>query len=120
MPLSKREIASLFSAGKFSETYPYLSDDIKWTIAGERELTGKRVVIEYCNQVASYFSSITTRFQTNHIIEDENSIAIDGNAVFINKNQQETHVSSCDVYRFENGRLISINSYCITTNKAQP
>jgi len=120
MPLSKREIANLFSTGKFAETYPYLSDDIQWAIAGERELTGKPAVMEYCNQVAAYFSSVTARFKTNHIIEDENNIAIDGNAVFINKDCRETHVSSCDVYRFENGLLACINSYCIITNKEQP
>ena len=119
-PFSKKEIALLFSTGKFAETYSCLSDDIEWIIAGERELIGKPAVIDFCNQTAYYFSSVTTHFQTKNIIEDEQAIAIDGNAVFINNDGKQTRVSSCDVYRFENERLVRINSYCITLNKAQP
>ena len=79
-----------------------------------KEHTGKLAVIDYCNPAASCFSSVTTRFQTNHIIEDEQGIAIDGNAVFINNARTKTRISSCDVYRFKNDRLSRINSYCIT------
>ena len=117
MKLSNIQIATSFSTGQFADTFPYLSDNILWIIAGERVLEGKPAVTAFCNQTAKYFSEVTTEFKISNTINSDNYIAIEGTATFINKANKKTVVSSCDIYHFENDSLIQINSYCITENK---
>ncbi len=48
MKYSKKEIATLFSIGKFENIMGYLNDGIVWNIVGEHILEGKKAVIENC------------------------------------------------------------------------
>ena len=112
-----RQISEEFSKGNFEFAYNYLSQDIQWNIVGDKLLTGKDQVIEFCNKSAEYFREVTTEFSTSNIIADANLVAISGIAVFINKENKRTEVSSCDVYLFEDGKLKEITSYCIVTSK---
>ncbi len=117
MKLSNSQIATSFSTGQFADTFSYLADTIIWNIAGERLLDGKQAVTEFCNQTAKYFSEVITEFKISNTIINDNYIVIEGSAIFINKANKKTVVSSCDIYHFENDSLIHINSYCITENK---
>ena len=117
MQPTNKEISEAFSNGNFKFTYAHLADDIQWNIAGDKILKGKAAVVEFCNKTAAYFSEVTTRFSMNNMIADNDCIAIDGTAHFINKENKSTHVSSCDVYRFKGGKLQEITSYCIVTGK---
>jgi ketosteroid isomerase-like protein len=110
-------LSQQFSGGNFKFAYNYLADDIVWIIAGDKILKGKENVIAFCDSTAAYFASITTKFTMSNLIADDDCVAIDGTAEFINKENKITHVSSCDVYRFENGKLKEIASYCIVTDK---
>ncbi len=110
-------LSQQFSGGNFKITYDYLADDIVWNIIADKILKGKENVIAFCDSTAAYFASITTKFTTSNLIANNNCVAIDGTAEFINKENKTTHVSSCDVYRFENGKLKEITSYCIVTDK---
>lgn len=114
---SDKQIAEEFSKGNFEFAYNYLAQDIQWNIVGDNLLTGKDQVIEFCNKTAEYFKEVTTKFSTSNIIAESNLVTINGTAVFINKENKRTDVSSCDVYRFEDGMLKEITSYCIVTSK---
>ncbi|WP_462251584.1 nuclear transport factor 2 family protein [Ferruginibacter sp.] len=110
-------LSQQFSGGNFKFAYDYLAEDIVWNIIGDKILKGKKNVIAFCDSTAAYFATVTTKFTTGNLIADSNCVAIDGTAEFINKENKITHVSSCDVYRFENGTLKEITSYCIVTDK---
>jgi hypothetical protein len=112
-----KEIALAFSGGKFEIAYPFLTDDTQWHIIGEKTLKGKDDIIKFCDQTAKYFSEVTTDFQMSNLVVGDDSVAIDGTATFLNKDNKKTFVSSCDVYRFEHDKLAQINSYCITGGK---
>jgi SnoaL-like domain len=117
MPPTTTQIAEAFSGGKFEFAYPYLSDDIKWNIVGDKILSGKNDLIKFCDQTAEYFLTVTTRFNMSNVIVGDNTVAINGTAEFINKENKKTVVASCDVYIFENGKLKEVTSYCITTGR---
>ncbi len=112
-----RQISEEFSKGNFEFAYKHLAEDIKWNIVGSEMLTGKEKVIEYCKNTSAYFKEVETDFRMNDVIVDGDLIAITGTAVFVNREKKKTQVSSCDVYRFNNGKLIDITSYCIVTGK---
>lgn len=115
--MEKKQIAEAFSGGKFERIYPFLADNASWNIVGDKILNGKDKIISFCGETAKYFLSVTAEFTVDHIIVDGNCVAIDGTAIFINKDNNKTFVSSCDIYRFVDGKLAQINSYCITTDK---
>lgn len=116
--MTTKQIAELFSAGQFEETYPYLSENIEWNVFGEKMLKGKKAVIEDCNRTAQYFKSVTTDFRTYNVIEEASRIAIHGRAEFIRDGKTVAIVNACDVYEFDgSGILQKIYSYCINENK---
>ena len=119
MPISNQQISEAFSNGNFEFTFPFLADDIEWNIVGERILTGKEKVINFCNETAAYFASVTTVFITENVIIGNDVIAINGKGTFTTKEAKITNVSSCDVYDFKEGELKKITSYCITNHKKQ-
>ena len=91
-----------------------MADDINWDIVGENSFTGKEAVVGNCQQVAAYFQTVTTHFQTNHTIVDNNQVAINGTAEFIKDGKRVAYVWACDVYQFnDQHQLEQITSYCI-------
>ena len=117
---SIRQIAEDFSNGKFESVYDNLSENVEWHVFGERIVTGKKAVIENCEQTASYFKSVTTDFKTYNIIEGALRIAINGRAEFIRNGKTLSVVNACDVYEFNNeGNLLKICSYCIPEKEFQ-
>ncbi len=112
--MTQKRIAEAFSGGNFEVVYPFLTEQTRWAVIEEFDITGKEQIIEKCKQTAAYFQSVTTHFKTLHIIEDTNRIAINGTAKFIRDNKQVAFVSSCDVYEFnDSNQLLNITSYCI-------
>ena len=112
--MTQKQIAEAFSTGNFELIYPYLADDVQWTVVGEDHFEGKKAVIDNCDQVAGYFQSVTTNFKTINIIADNNRIAVSGTAEFIRDGKRVNFVSACDVYEFnDNHELQTITSYCI-------
>ena len=114
---SNKQICEEFSKGNFEFSYMFLAEDILWNIVGDKVLKGKDSVIDFCKNTAEYFKQVDTKFSTNNIIADDDCVAINGTAIFTNSDNKSTHVSSCDVYRFKNGLLTEITSYCIVTDK---
>ena len=85
-----------------------------WTVIGEDHFEGREKVIENCEQTANYFKSVTTDFNTLNVIAENNRVAINGTAEFLNDKERIAFISACDVYEFnKDNRLQRITSYCI-------
>lgn len=116
--MTPKQIAAAFSNGNFELTFPYLADNVQWTVVGEDDFDGKQTVIDNCNQIASYFKSVTTHFKTQNVIADNNRIAINGTAELCRNGKRINFVSACDLYEFnDDNQLQTITSYCITDQK---
>lgn len=115
---TKKEIATLFSTGKFLSVLAYLTDDIVWNTIGDRSFKGKKSVTEHCESTAAYFTSVETVFTTNDILIADLKVVVTGTAEF-RKNDQLLHfISACDIYEFDRtNQLKKIDSYCIPEKK---
>ncbi|MBL7843374.1 MAG: nuclear transport factor 2 family protein [Cyclobacteriaceae bacterium] len=112
--MTKTEIAKAFSNGEFEKTYNFIAENSEWIVVEENTFKGKKAIIENCNQVGSYFKSVTTDFRTHNIIVDENKVVINGTAEFLRDNKRVSFVSACDVYEFnDDNQIQKITSYCI-------
>ncbi len=121
MNKTSKEIAELFSSGKFAEVENYLTADVVWNIYEEKQvISGKPSVIAFMRKVGAYFTSTTTKFETFGVLEDDDKVAIYGRAEFIRGSQTINTVYSCDVYIFDGrGYIRKIHSYCNSNRPRQ-
>ncbi len=113
---TNKEIATLFSNGKFKEVADTLAGDIEWNIyENDMSLKGKEAVLVFCKKIAEYFESVTTKFEMSGIVEENSKVSIYGYAEFIKEGKTVSKVNSCDVYEFDDSSKIkNIFSYCNT------
>lgn len=112
--MTKIEIAKAFSNGEFEKAYDFISDNAIWTVIEESRFSGKQAIIDNCEQVGSYFKSVTTDFKTTNIITEGNKVVLNGTAEFSRDNKRVSYVSACDIYEFnDKNQLQNIISYCI-------
>ena len=112
--MTQSAIAEAFSNGQFSKIYPYLAENVEWTVVGEDKFKGKQAVISNCEQTAGYFTTVKTDFKTLNIISSADRVAVNGTAEFIRDGKRVSFISACDVYEFDGeNRVKRITSYCI-------
>jgi hypothetical protein len=112
--MTKIEIAKAFSNGEFKKTYEFISDSAEWTVIEEDTFIGKQAILDNCEQVGHYFTSVETDFKTLNIITDGHKVVINGTAEFMRENKRISFISACDIYEFnENNQIQNITSYCI-------
>jgi SnoaL-like domain len=111
--LSIEEIARAFSGHDFNAVYPFLSDDVSWTLVGEEQLTGKADVIATCERTAGYLAGAKTEFRRFRTLVGEDWVVIDSLADYIDCDQETSTVASCDIYDFRDDALVAISSYTI-------
>lgn len=109
----QREIAEKFSTGRFKEINTYFDEAISWEVVGDMHLTGYKEVNQHCEGVAEYFSSVTTDFRINEVIESDSTVVIEGTGNFYRDNKNISTIEACDVYTFKNEKLVSVKSYCV-------
>lgn len=112
--LSKKEIAELFSTGKFEATFPYLAEEVTWKIAGDKQLNGKSEVMSICKDAALTESLSQSIMTTEQVIKDDNKVVIKGSGEFIRHGKKVRLVAACDIYEFNaDDQVERISSYCI-------
>ncbi|SFI04911.1 nuclear transport factor 2-like protein [Halpernia frigidisoli] len=117
MELTIKQIAEAFSNHNFEITYPFISDNIQWNMVGGEHMLGKETVIKTCEQSASYLKTVETTFSKFLVLETDNYITVDSISDYIDQNNEKSRVASCDIYKFDNGQMIEITSYCIELGK---
>jgi len=91
MSLDIDQIAEAFCSHRFAVTYPYMADEIKWTIVGREELAGREAVIDQCDESAKFLEAVSTTITKLKINHAETFVVVEGAAQF---QDQENQTSS--------------------------
>jgi limonene-1,2-epoxide hydrolase len=113
MEVTNEQIAEAFSHHDFEATYPYLTDDVRWNIVGERLVEGKEQVIAVCRESAAYLRGVTTDFVKFRTVVTDDCVVVDSVAEYTDKEEKTSNVASCDIYDFTNGKVSEITSYTV-------
>jgi limonene-1,2-epoxide hydrolase len=113
MEVTNEQIAEAFSHHDFEATYPYLTDDVRWNIVGERLVEGKEQVIAFCRESAAYLRGVTTDFVKFRTVVTDDCVVVDSVAEYTDKEEKTSNVASCDIYDFTNGKVSEITSYTV-------
>jgi hypothetical protein len=108
-----RTVAEAFSAHRFTETYPHLAEDVTWVARGGSTTVGRDAVVAACETAASELATMTTNFSTYRTIDGGDTIAVETVGRYVDNEGTVSHVASCDLYIFGNGRLTEIISYAV-------
>jgi len=113
MSLTIDQIAEAFCSHRFAETFPYMTDEIKWNMIGREECIGREAVIAHCNKGLKFLETVSTTYPKLKIYHAESCVIVEGAAQFQDKDNQTSSVASCDIFQFSDGRLVEITSYVI-------
>lgn len=112
-------IAAAFSRHRFAEVYPYLAEDVRWDLVGERPVVGRAEVVSTCEQTAGHLAAgVTTDFRRFRVVAGRDSVVVDSEAEYVDADGGSTVVASCDLYDFAGGRLTAIRSYTVQVGGA--
>ncbi|WP_256007464.1 nuclear transport factor 2 family protein [Pedobacter deserti] len=120
-PSTNLEVARLFSSGAFDQVAGRLAENVEFHIyEDDKHLLGKDDVMEFCHQIAAYFSSVDTDFREHGFLEAGNKVVVYGYATFKRDGRLVNSVNSCDVYEFNSdGFAEKIHSYCNSKPEAK-
>ena len=110
MELTNEQIAEAFSRHDFEASYPYLAEDVRWNIVGQRRVEGKEKVIAVCRESAAYLTGVATDFVKFRTVVTDDCVVIDSVAEYTDKEEKRSRVASCDLYDFTNGKVSEITS----------
>jgi hypothetical protein len=113
MSLNIDQIAEAFCSYRFAVTYPYMADEIKWSILGKEELMGREAVIDQCDKAAKFLETVSATITKLKINRAETFVVVECAAQFQDQENQTPSVASCDIFQFSDGRLVEITSYVI-------
>ncbi|MHA4842536.1 nuclear transport factor 2 family protein [Flavitalea antarctica] len=105
------EIGDTFSKGDFKSVYDSFDDHIQWNIVGSPAIIGKENVIAHCNKMLAEMDN-SSMTNTHHIVTDD-TVVVQGYSSFTNQDNSPGKVEYCDIFRFDNNKLVEITSYII-------
>jgi len=111
--MTNEEIARAISGHRFDVAYPYLEDDVTWTLVGQGRLEGKEAFIGACETTATELNGVSTEFRQFRVLAGEDWVVIDSLAAYAAADAPTANVASCDIYLFTDGRLSELTSYNI-------
>jgi hypothetical protein len=107
-----RAIAEAFSRHQFTAVYPYLHEDVTWTLVGDRRLAGRAEVVATCERSAAYLAEVGSTFRRVKVVEAGSCVVVECEVEYAEP-ARTSRVSSCDLYDFTDGRLTGITSYTV-------
>lgn len=119
--MSERQaaIAQAFSTHRFSEAYPHLADDVRWTLVGGSTIVGKEGVIATCEQTLKDLASVSTELRRIRVIDAGTCAVVESIGEYREPDNALSVVASCDIVDFTDGLITDISSYTVELTDAE-
>lgn len=104
------KVNSSFAEGNTEGFLSFCSDDLDWTMVGEKRVRGKDAVREW---MSSMEGMEPPAFTVNHMIADGDLVACSGDMTMKGEDGKEGNYGFCDIYRFGDGEIKELTSYVV-------
>ena len=97
------------AAGNYEEFLSFCSEDTEWTFVGDQTLKGKEAVRQW--MAAEYVEppmNTVVRF-----LAEGDFLTVLGFLILKDKNGQATQYEYCDIWRFEEGKMVELKAFVI-------
>jgi ketosteroid isomerase-like protein len=112
MQLNGRAIAEAFSGHRFEEAFPYLAEEVIWTMPGSEGVEGRESVISACRSTASALIDTGIEVERFLVVDGGDVVAVDTVTRYTDADGTST-VASCDIYEYRDGEIVRITSYTV-------
>ena len=112
-----KKINEAIGKGNFEVFFESCAEDVTWTLIGNRSIKGRENIRQWMASMGSENSEPPTLTVTDPVIAEGDFVVARGNMSMKDKDGKQGNYSYCDVYRFQNDKVIELNSFVI---KAEP
>jgi uncharacterized protein len=102
------------AAGDIEGFLAFCTDDLQWTMVGERTLEGKEAVRRW--MATAYMEP--PQFNVIQLIAEDDSVAALGDITVKDEGGKPIHSSYCDVWRFRDGKMAALKAFVVETQPA--
>ena len=111
--MTNEEIARAISGHRFDVAYPYLEDDVSWTLVGHGSARGEGGIHRRLRGDPRGAGRGIHGVPPFRVLVGEDWVVIDSLADYSAVDAPTSTVASCDIYRFRDGRVTELTSYNI-------
>lgn len=110
-----KKVDASFEQNKMEDFLSLCAEDIEWKMVGDATKKGKDSIREWMSSMGEGMEppKITAR---QSIVEGE-TVAAYGEMSMKNEKGEEGNYEYCDIYRFENDKIISLASYVVKVER---
>lgn len=110
------KINASFAEGNTEGFLDRCSDNVKWTMVGEKTVEGKTAIREW---MSSMECPEPPQFTVDKLLADGDLVAASGNMTMKNEEGQIVPYAYCDIYRFSDGKVIELSSFVVKTTDSE-
>lgn len=101
------QVNAAFSQNNIEGFLEFCAEDVKWTMVGDKTVEGKDGIREFASSMGDMEPP---QIDNKNMIAEADSVAAFGEMTLNGK-----RYSYCDVYLFENDKIVELSSYVINT-----
>jgi ketosteroid isomerase-like protein len=105
------KVNAAFTQGSTDGFLSYCAEDVVWTMVGDTTVKGKEAIRKWMGSMKIE----PPKFTVNKVIADGDFGMAYGDMTMKDKDGKTAPYSYCDVYRFQNGKVIELTSFVIKT-----
>lgn len=102
-----KEVNRAYAEGDMDFLLNHITDDLCWIIVGEKDIAGKSEFSEVIQQMQEMPSM---EIEVDNIIINDRYGIVEGVVISRNRLGQKKHFGFCDIYGFQEGPQLMINS----------
>lgn len=106
------QVNAAFSDNNTEGFLSFCAENVAWTMVGEKTVEGKDAIRKWMDSMKP---AEPPKFTVNAVIGEGDFGMAYGDMTMKGKDGKEAPYSYCDIYRFQNGKIIELKSYVIST-----
>ena len=105
------KVNASFAEGGVEEFLSFCSDDVVWTMVGNKTTKGKKAIREWMASM----DMEPPKFTVDNTIAEGDFVTSYGNMTMKEKDGKTSPYAYCDIYQFRDGKIVEMNSFVIKT-----
>ena len=106
------EVNAAFAANKFDGFLAHCTNDVVWTMVGDRTVSGVDAIRNWLSSMAG---GEAPKFTVDHVSGDGDTVTAYGDMTMKGQDGSAEPYAYCDVYRFRGDKIAELRSYVVST-----
>lgn len=109
-----KEVNASFAENNMEGFFKHCAENVEWKMVGDKTTKGVAAIREW---MASMPNNEPPKINNQVVISEDDSAVSRGNMTMKNETGEDVSYDFCDVYKFENDKIIELTSFVIKTGE---